>query len=508
MNRHLVTFLALGCLAAAALAGDLPLFESNTDVGVTPLKGSAEFVNGEYRITGGGANIWAEADAFHYVWKQLSGDVALTADVRFLGAGAVAHRKAALMIRQNLDAGSAYADVALHGDGLTALQFRPTAGAATQEIRSELNAPVRIRIERRGDRFTVYAGNPGEELKPAGSATVALHDPVYAGLAVCSHTTEVLETAVFSNVKIEPLAPQGPPPPRFASRISIYDLRTKSLRTVYQANEIFEAPNWSRDGKYLLVNSGGRLFRIPVDGASAALVPLGLDASLRCNNDHNLSPDGTQLALSASSPSSQQSQIYIASADGSNPRLLVSATPSYFHGWSPDGRWVSYVAQRTGNYSLYRMTAAGGEEQRLTSKPVYDDGPDYSPDGRWIYFNSNRSGGWDVWRMPAEGAGPDDAQAQRVTSDDLEDWFPHPSPDGKHLLLFSFPKGTTGHNDRMAGVQLRLMRLPGAKLKPARPEVLLTFFGGQGTINVNSWSPDSKRFAFVVFEPLPAGAAK
>ena len=194
-------------LGAAFLvsAQDLGPFESHSDVGKTPKKGSAEYnpSTGEYRITGGGANMWESTDAFHFVWKRLSGDVSLTADVHFIGAGAVEHRKAALIIRQSLEPDAAYADVALHGDGLTSLQYRLKPGAITEEIRSPLNGPVRIRLERHGNEFTMFVGNPGGDLKPSGPATVILHDPVYAGLAVCSHDANILETAVFSNVKIE-----------------------------------------------------------------------------------------------------------------------------------------------------------------------------------------------------------------------------------------------------------------------------------------------------------------
>ena len=289
---------------------------------------------------------------------------------------------------------------------------------------------------------------------------------------------------------------------QYKSKVSIYDLKTKSVRTVMEAKDVVEAPNWSRDGKFLLVNTGGRLYRVATDGRQSEPEAVGLDASLRCNNDHDLSPDGKQIALSASSPASRQSQVYVANADGSNARLLVAAAPSYFHGWSPDGKFLAFVGQRNGKYNLFRVPVGGGEEQRLTSNSPYDDGPDYSPDGKWIYFNSNRSGGWDIWRMPADGAGENDARAERVTSDDLEDWFPHPSPNGKWMLVFSFPKGTKGHNERLAGMQLRLFPLPGAKLKAAKPKVLLTFFGGQGTINVNSWSPDSRQFAFVIYEEV------
>lgn len=293
----------------------------------------------------------------------------------------------------------------------------------------------------------------------------------------------------------------GAQPRKFSSKVSILDLKTNSVRTVYQANEVVEAPNWSRDGKFLLINKGGKLWRVPVAGGDPEAV--ALDDSLRCNNDHDLSPDGKLIALSASTTSSRGSQVYVANADGSGVRLVAPKVPSYFHGWSPDGKYLAFVGQREGKFNLFRVPVGGGEEERLTSASPYDDGPDYSRDGKWIYYNSNKSGGWDIWRMPADGAGPNDAKAERVTSDDLEDWFPHPSPNGKWMLVFSFPKGTPGHNDRGPGMQLRLFPMPGAKLKPMKPKVLLTFFGGQGTINVNSWSPDSKQFAFVIYAPLP-----
>ena len=252
------------------------------------------------------------------------------------------------------------------------------------------------------------------------------------------------------------------PQQRYRSSVTVYDLARRTASVVYQADQVIEAPNWSRDGR--------------------------------------------MLAFSASIPSSRQSQVYVARADGSGVRLLTPLAPSYFHGWSPDGKWLAFVGRRDDKYELYRVAAGGGPgaaEQRLTSSGGYDDGPEYSPDGRWIYFNSNRGGGWNIWRMPPEGAGASDARAERVTGDALEDWFPHISPDGKWMVFLSFPAGTSGHNEKMEGVTLRMMRTPGARL-PAAPkiEVLTSIFGGQGTINVNSWSPDSKRFAYVVYAPL------
>ncbi|MFZ0593014.1 MAG: hypothetical protein WAM39_21330 [Bryobacteraceae bacterium] len=212
MNRiRTAAFLCCGtaavlvCLNERALASRLGLFQKHTDVGITPKKGNAKFdgKDDRYTVTGGGANMWLKTDAFEYVYRRISGDATLTADLEFVGKGVEQHRKGALMFRQNLEPDSAYADVALHGDGLTSLQYRPTAGADTLEIRSEVKAPTRIRIERRGNQFTMAVGNPGEELKPAGPVTVTMQDPVYIGLAVCSHNANVLETVIFSNVKLE-----------------------------------------------------------------------------------------------------------------------------------------------------------------------------------------------------------------------------------------------------------------------------------------------------------------
>jgi Tol biopolymer transport system component len=302
-------------------------------------------------------------------------------------------------------------------------------------------------------------------------------------------------------------APANQNPSNVRSAISIYDVESKSVRVVYTADKLWEAPNWSLDGKYLLANSEGKLYRFQLDANEKAQPEkLPLDATYECNNDHGLSHDGKLLAFSAKYGSSQESQVFVASSDGTKPRLLTANHPSYFHGWSPDGKWLAFVGNRDSrHFNIFRIAVDGGTEQQLTANPANDDGPDYSPDGNWIYINSNRTGGWDIWRFPATGAGPGDAKAERITSDELEDWFPHPSPDGKWLVFLSFPKGTPGH-DVKTNVQLRMMPMPqnGAKQAAISSiQVLTHFFGGQGTINVNSWSPDSKRFAFVSYEVLP-----
>jgi TolB protein len=492
--------LALATLALAALIG---IFESSGPVGENPKEGSVAFDAGEYRVTGGGANIWGAQDAFYFVWKRVEGDVTISADVRFLGAGVEAHRKAVLMVRQDLTPGSAYADAAVHGDGLTSLQFRSEAGAPTSELRSAVSAPSMLRLERRGNQFTLLAGNSAETLTPTGPQTVALTGPVYVGIGVCSHNAQVLETAVFSKVSVE--QPAKPKRPNYRSKIKVYDLKSHTSATVFEQDGVVEAPNWSRDGSFLLVNTGGSLFRLPLRGeGKGAPQRIPIDASYRCNNDHDLSHDGAKLAFSASSPQSRPSQVYTANADGSEVKLLTPTAPSYFHGWSPDGKWLAFVGERNKQFHIYRVPAAGGDEQQLTAKGDYDDGPEYSPDGKWIYFNSNRSGSWKLWRMPAVGVGVADDLVRQVTSDDKEDWFPHVSPDGKLVVFLSFPPGTKTHDERMEGVMLRLIPAPGKKIKKSKPKVLETFFGGQGSINVNSWSPQSDKFAYVVYEPLPA----
>ena len=288
-----------------------------------------------------------------------------------------------------------------------------------------------------------------------------------------------------------PLVSGQTTPPKVRSFIATMD-RNGNETVIWSGDRHFEAPNWSPDGSYLLLNSGGRLWKLPVKGGE----PIQVDTATvnRVNNDHGISPDGKTLAISAG-------HIFTLPAAGGTPKQITSATPSYYHGWSPDGRTLAYCARRGDNFDLYAIPVEGGDEKRLTSHAGYDDGPDYSPDGKWIYFNSDRSGSWDIWRIPVDGAGPDDTRAERITSDDEEDWFPHPSPDGKWMVLVSFKKGTKGHPANQT-VRLRLMPVTNGRPDVKKLKVLKELFGGQGTINVNSWAPDSRRFAYVRYELL------
>jgi TolB protein len=255
---------------------------------------------------------------------------------------------------------------------------------------------------------------------------------------------------------------------------------------VRHAREHFEAPNWSRDGKQLIFNRGGLLYTLPVEGGEPRLIDTGF--ANRCNNDHGLSPDGTQLAISDQSQGDGRSVIYVLPATGGTPRRVTKHAPSYWHGWSPDGKTLAFCAERGGEYDVYTIPAEGGNETRLTTSPGLDDGPDYSADGQWIYFNSERMGTMQVFRMRADGS-----EQQQLTSDGYADWFPHPSPDGRWVAFLSYAKDVKGHPPNK-DVMLRMMPAGGGEI-----QVLAKLFGGQGTINVPSWSPDSTRLAFVSY---------
>ena len=473
----------------AASSGPLGELQHETDVGGPLRAGSTHYdaARGEYRITGGGDNMWGTTDAFHYVYRQASGDLTLTASVRFPTAGGNEHKKAGWMVRQQLTPSSIYADVVLHASGLASLQYRLTEGGETQEIQSKINMPQTLRLVRLGNSFSFWAARAGGPLELAGTVEVPLHDPVYVGLAVCSHDAKVLEEAVIAKTSLLEFKEVDERDRPVESRLEVISAEGSERRVVYRAEKRFEAPNWSRDGKYLLFNSGGKLYTLQVEGGEPRLLDTG--EATRCNNDHGFSPDGQWLAIS-NSPG-EHSMIYVLPAVGGTPRRVTERGPSYWHGWSPDGKTLAYCAQRGGNFDIYTIPVEGGEERRLTDAPGLDDGPDYSPDGQYIYFNSERTGWMQIWRMHPDGTGQ-----EQVTSDDYSNWFAHPSPDGKWLVFVSFDKHVKGHPPNK-DVMLRLMPAAGGQ-----PHVMVKLFGGQGTMNVPSWAPDSKHLAFVSYRLL------
>jgi TolB protein len=474
-------------------AASLGIFEDHADVGTVLHPGSVVYEASKhtYIVTGSGSNMWFAADAFQFVWKKVSGDAILTADIAFANTGGNAHRKAVLIVRQSLDQDSVYADVAVHGNGLTSLQFRDEKGVNTREVQSNVSAPRRVRIAKRGDYVYIsVATDAGSEPQVAGGwLRVPFQGAFYVGIGVCAHDQDAEEKAIFSNVDLV-TPPASTAEPTLYSALEAVPVESGDRRVIYIAPEHFEAPNWTRDGESFIFNRDGRILRLPVKGGIPETIDTGF--ATHCNNDHGISPDGTQLAISDQSQEEHHSLVYIVPIAGGTPRRITKNSPSYWHGWSPDGKTLAFVGSRDGDFDIYTVPVAGGEETRLTTAKGLDDGPEYTPDGNYIYFNSERSGIMQIWRMRADGS-----QQEQVTSDDFNNWFPHISPDGKWMVFLSYDKTVNGHPENK-DVALRLM-----SLNDKKTSVLAKFFGGQGTINVPSWSPDSKQLAFVSYQLIP-----
>ena len=491
MLRGTLSFLAAALLTASTWAQE-GIFEGKTIVGDAGPK--ADFIMtdiaGEltYKLSAGGSNMWFNADAFYFVWKKISGDASLAANIEIPPSpGGDPHRKAVLMIRQSLDADSAYADAALHGDGLTSLQYRETKGARTFEIQANSRKPRRLQIEKRGKYVSMSLAGENGELAPAGgSFRLILEEPFYVGIGVCAHNKDRFETAIFSKVDLKTGA-DSKSATNLWSTLEIVPIASKDRRVVYTTRGRIEAPNWTRDGSNLICNAQGKIQMFPLNGKLPTIIDTGFAS--RCNNDHGISPDGKWLVISDQTQGDRKSRIYTLPIAGGEPKRLTENAPSYWHGWSPDGKTLAFCGERNGEFDIYTISTEGGRETRLTTAKGLDDGPDYTADGRWIYFNSDRTGQMQVWRMRLDGS----AQEQ-ITNDEFNNWFPHPSPDGKWIVFLSYEKEVKGHPEDK-DVTLRIMPLGGGKF-----ETLAKLFGGQGTINVPSWSPDSKRVAFVSYQ--------
>ena len=301
----------------------------------------------------------------------------------------------------------------------------------------------------------------------------------------------MLFRSVFSDVSLERLPPAGKTV--LVSALETIPVASTDRHVEYVAAAHFESPNWSHDGSYFLFNQDGTLHRLALGSSEPTAIPSG--EQNHCNNDHGFSPDGRLLAFSDSSAEDKRSRIYVMPSSGGTPRLVTQNSTSYWHSWSPDGKTLAYAAQRPDKFDIYTIAAAGGDETRMTTATGTNDGPEYSPDGGYIYFNSERTGHMQIWRMRADGS-----EQEQVITDENSDWFPHISPDGQWMVFMAYEKGVTGH-PADKDVELRLM-----SIKDKKVHVIAKLFGGQGTINVPSWSPDSKKLAFVSYEQLPEEA--
>lgn len=493
-------FLIFGAIVAmlslfpTQVDADTGQFKNQSDVGTVNIPGDIQYDVGSqtYVISGSGQNMWFKNDDFHFVWMQKSGDFILTAQFEFIGKGVDPHRKVGWMVRKTLDTNSPYADAVVHGDGLTSLQFRRDFDMDTEEVVAEIKAPDILQFEKQGDTYIMRAAHFGEPLTTTGSIELALGDSLFVGLVMCSHNADVLEKAAVTNVRIDIPAPADYTPYQdySGSRLEIMDVETGHRTVVYESDAPLEAPNWTRDGKALIYNSKGLLYRF--DLQSGEPTQLDTDFATRNNNDHVISWDGRQLGIShhMDGEPGGGSAIFIVPIDGGTPKRVTDKTPSYFHGWSPGDKFLIYTAERNGQYDIYKISVDGGEETQLTDQPTLDDGSEYSPDGEWIYFNSARTGTMQLWRMQADGS-----DQQQLTFDEWNDWFPHVSPDGSTILFLSYPPEIdAGAHPHYKHVMLRTMPFEGGE-----PTVVAYLYGGQGTINVPSWSPDSKKVAFVSY---------
>ncbi len=474
------------------------IFNQSSDVGNPAKQGATTYdpLSQIYTIKGAGYNIWFERDEFHYAYNSLKGDFILTANFEFVGDGVDAHRKYGWMIRESLDEKASHISAVVHGDGLSSLQWRSLRGAYMRDPQDEIRGPKTnysvLQLERKGKKVIMRAAHRGEPLQLIGSKIMEDMKPeVLAGLYVCAHNADVIEEAKIWNVRIDQPEAEGYNPYDsgfLGCRMETMNVFNGKRKVIYESDGRFEAPNWMPDGDKLLFNMDGSIYTIPVEGGEINKINTG--NVKRNNNDHGISFDGKLLAIS-SSKEGESSAIYVLPLEGGEPKRITALTPSYWHGWNPNNKEVAYVAKRSEDepYNIYKASIKDGKEIPVTTFDYgHVDGPEYSPDGKYIYYNGSQSGTMQIWRMK-----PDGTENEQLTFDQYNDWFPHISPDGKWMVYISFPETipVDGHPSYKR-VTLNLMPADGGQSK-----VIAYLYGGQGTINVPSWSPDSKRIAFV-----------
>jgi TolB protein len=492
--KHLLAILLIAVsVTGAGQQTPVGMFEGHTDIGTGVKPGSATYIpeTGQYIISGAGYNVWADHDEFQFVWKKMKGDFIISTRAEFLGSWVGYHRKVGVMVRKTLDGNSAHVNTVEHGDGLTSLQFRRTAGAQTEEIKAKITKANIIELERRGNMYIMRAAIYGEPFIMDTISGIDLGDDVYVGLFVGSHNADILETGVFSNTRITiPFkgVADNTTDMKLGSNLELLEVASGKRDIIYTVPYSIQAPNWTVDGKSLIFNDYKGILS-NFDLASKNVSPINTGTITNNNNDHVISFDGKMLGMSSSVKSLGGSIIYTVPIGGGTPKQITPKGPSYLHGWSTDGSSLVFCGERNGDYDVYKVSSAGGPEVRLTQTKGLDDGPEYTPDGKYIYFNSVRSGSMQIWRMKPDGSNP-----EQVTSDEFNNWFAHISPDGKWIVFISFLKEEVqpGIHPPYKHVYIRIMPFAGGPVK-----VIAYVYGGQGTMNTPSWSPDSKRIAFV-----------
>ena len=476
-------------------------FEGETDIGAVSPPGSAHFdaASGSYTLTSAGANTWYHHDDFHFLWRKASGDVALTAQISFPPHAYAhepnPHRKGILMFRQTLDSGGVYADVAVHGSGLTALQYRRERGANSQDIELNIDAPKALRLEKRGDTFTLYLSMQGEPLHQVG-ASISLHltEPFYVGLAAVSHDVATTDRVQFAQVSVEPLAPLTRDATVLYSTLLTGQTEDQYRRSIVirSVATFMQSANWAPDGHSIYVHEAGRIQKIPYLTPEAGGPPQPIDTAglVECSGNFGLSPDGHSLAVSCARTPGGLHQVFVLPAGGGGtPRQVTQGNiPSYFHAWSPDSRTIAFTRGKADRADIFSIPAAGGAEHQLTHDTL-NDGPDYTPDGKYIYFDSARSGTLQIWRMRPDGTG-----AEQITDDAQQNHSPHVSPDGKSVAFLSQSVRVI---DALAPTRLRIMSLDDGLIR-----TIADFPGDRGSFSMYGWG-NANHLAYVVYQRLP-----
>lgn len=477
---------------AVAQQNGVGVFAEHGDVGNPIVKGNTVYnaADQTYLLSAAGKNVWAKLDQFQFAWKKIKGDFIIKATVHFIGNGVAGHRKLGVMARDKLTTDSRYIDGAVHGGLplLTSMQYRQFDGDTTGQLIISPIHPTEIEFERNGNTFTFSAATFGENYKSI-SKEMDLNEEAYVGIYLCSHEDTVIEKAIFSNVRIiiPPAKNYKPYTDYIGSHLEVMDVATGLRKILHNAPNSLQAPNWTPDNKSLLYSSEGLLYKY--DLKTGAIEKINTGAVNDLNNDHVLSMDGKMLGIS--NHLGGKSTIFILPTIGSDKPIQITAdslVPSYLHGWSPDKKRLIFTGLRNKQWDIWAIDIATKKETALTDNTTLDDGAEYTPDGKWIYFNSVRTGTMKIWRMK-----PDGSNQQQVTFDEFNDWFPHISPDGKWIVYISFSKDIdpTTHPFYQK-TYIRLMPANGGV-----PKNIAYVFGGQGTINVPSWSPDSKQIAFI-----------
>jgi Tol biopolymer transport system component len=503
MKQLLLMVLCFFAMEADAQQTAVGIFQSHTAIGNPKIKGNTFFNKEEqtYTLQGAGYNIWFNRDEFQFAYNKIKGDFIVTTNLKLLGEGKNPHRKMGWMIRAGEQEDAMHISAVLHGDGLTSLQWRKMPGAYMRNPQDEIIFPKKnleiLQLERIGKTYIMRVANAGEPLQEAGRIELSdMPDEVLAGLFLCSHNPDFSEEGLAWNVRIEKTVPDnfnGYRDGILGSKLELMNVFDGKRIVIHQDSGRFEAPNWMPDGKKILFNQGGAIYTIPVGGGSPEKINTG--TAKRNNNDHVISFDGKKLGISSHRDGMPGggSTVYYLPITGGEPQLLTDSTPSYLHGWSPNGQDLVYTAQRLSKnpaYNIFKINTGGGPEMALTNNTKgLTDGPEYSPDGKYIYYNANQTGTMQIWRMK-----PDGTAQEQLSFDEYNNWFPHISPDGKWMVFISFPI-TIDPADHpfYKRVMLRLLPL----FKTAAPKVIAYLYGGQGTINTPSWSPDSQRIAFV-----------